>query len=65
MPYGGWLAEEMGLGKTVEVLGLVLAAKPPDTLLAGQKSSDGYVLSRATLVVCAVSLVGGWPQALQ
>jgi hypothetical protein len=59
-PSGGWCCEEMGLGKTIEVLALVLAnpadAVPaPGTLLPNQK-----LRSRATLVVCAVSLVGQW-----
>jgi hypothetical protein len=58
MAYGGWLAEEMGLGKTVEVLGLVLAAPPAASLVSGAAAADGFIVSRATLVVCAVSLVG-------
>ena len=55
-PRGGFLAEEMGLGKTVEILALHLANPPPDTLIAGSQlvGDAGYTLSRATLVVCKV-----------
>ena len=51
-----------GLGKTVEVLALILSAPPPRSLVSGlpHPSSAGRVTSRATLVVCAVSLVGQW-----
>lgn len=54
-------AEEMGLGKTVEVLGLVLSNPAPPLIIPGcLDPTTGKVLSRATLVVCAVSLVGQW-----
>jgi SNF2 family DNA or RNA helicase len=55
---GGILASEMGLGKTVMALGLCLSNPAPNPLpaiLAPVKKA-----SKATLVVCAVSLVGQW-----
>ena len=72
---GGIVAEEMGLGKTVISLALVLLNRPPP--LASPPSAADLatwgeppipatiaplrrVLSRATLVVCPVSLVGQW-----
>ncbi|KAI7843193.1 hypothetical protein COHA_003176 [Chlorella ohadii] len=61
--WGGWCAEEMGLGKTVEVLGLILANPAPPPVQGEpriQKNAQGLIKSRATLVVCAVSLVGQW-----
>ena len=83
LPKGGFLCEEMGLGKTVEVLALVLSNPPPaDWLRRGDPAGltcsspsehnmsppdiPGSVprlaplRSAATLVVCAVSLVGQW-----
>jgi SWI/SNF-related matrix-associated actin-dependent regulator of chromatin subfamily A3 len=53
-------AEEMGLGKTVEVLSLILANRPPASHGVGDKTPLGKIRSGATLVVCAVSLVGQW-----
>lgn len=55
---GGILASEMGLGKTVMALGLVLSNTAPATLPAPR--SPAKVSSKGTLVVCAVSLVGQW-----
>eukprot|EP00658_Telonema_sp_P-2_P078630 TRINITY_DN7411_c0_g1_i2.p1 TRINITY_DN7411_c0_g1~~TRINITY_DN7411_c0_g1_i2.p1 ORF type:complete len:910 (-),score=179.13 TRINITY_DN7411_c0_g1_i2:138-2867(-) len=53
---GGFLCEEMGLGKTVESLALILS-NPYD----GVPPSDARVAAtKATLVVCPVSLVGQW-----
>ncbi len=52
-------AEEMGLGKTVEVLGLILSNPAPASVVSGCTTEDNeLVVTRATLVVCAVSLVG-------
>ncbi|KAG2441423.1 hypothetical protein HYH02_010011 [Chlamydomonas schloesseri] len=59
-PTGGFLAEEMGLGKTVEVMALTLANPPPPSVVAGAVAPCGRIVSRGTLVVCAVSLVGQW-----
>eukprot|EP00658_Telonema_sp_P-2_P038355 TRINITY_DN2753_c0_g2_i3.p1 TRINITY_DN2753_c0_g2~~TRINITY_DN2753_c0_g2_i3.p1 ORF type:complete len:848 (+),score=118.04 TRINITY_DN2753_c0_g2_i3:107-2650(+) len=46
---GGFLCEEMGLGKTVETLGLVLA-----------NPAEPNAAATGTLVICPVSLVGQW-----
>jgi len=63
-PHGGFLCEEMGLGKTVEVMALVLANPAPNPMpkidLEGAK-----LRSRGTLVICPVSLVGQWAAEAQ
>lgn len=48
----------MGLGKTVEVMALILANPAPASVVSGRVLPNGKIASRATLVVCAVSLVG-------
>ncbi|GLC36509.1 hypothetical protein PLESTB_000156300 [Pleodorina starrii] len=62
-PIGGFLAEETGLDKTVEVIALTLANPPPPSVVAGVKLPCGRVASRATLVVCPVTLVERWTQS--
>jgi hypothetical protein len=56
MPAGGFLCEEMGLGKTIEVLALTLAAPPGPAVVSGKILPGGKIESRATLVVRCV----GW-----
>ncbi|KAL4518653.1 hypothetical protein Ndes2437B_g00741 [Nannochloris sp. 'desiccata'] len=59
-PSGGFCCEEMGLGKTVEVLALCLANPAPALPRPGTVLPNRKLHSKATLVVCAVSLVGQW-----
>eukprot|EP00531_Pseudo-nitzschia_arenysensis_P016699 CAMPEP_0116122050 /NCGR_PEP_ID=MMETSP0329-20121206/4012_1 /TAXON_ID=697910 /ORGANISM="Pseudo-nitzschia arenysensis, Strain B593" /LENGTH=1515 /DNA_ID=CAMNT_0003615881 /DNA_START=43 /DNA_END=4590 /DNA_ORIENTATION=+ len=88
---GGFIAEQMGLGKTVISLALILKNPAPEFPLSGSPVSElekddassaraescgwernlyertsaankktGSVISRGTLVICPVSLVGQW-----
>jgi len=59
---GGLLAEEMGLGKTIEVLALALL-NPAPTDLAPERA--GLRRGRATLVVVPPELLGQWLGELQ
>jgi hypothetical protein len=57
-PKGGMLVQEMGLGKTVEMLALIESCPAPETTVAGEEAlttkGETLVLSRGTLVVCKV-----------
>ncbi|CAB9505789.1 regulator of chromatin subfamily A member 3-like 1 [Seminavis robusta] len=82
---GGIIAEEMGLGKTIISLALILSNPAPAVPASGSSIDDldnleddctwdkglysrttegkpkrGHIISRGTLVVCHVSLVGQW-----
>ena len=87
---GGWICEQMGMGKTVISLALILSNPAPELPLSGSKTTDlsktpkpangqafwkpgllspdtnsesqkqRRLLSRGTLVICKVSLVGQW-----
>jgi SNF2 family DNA or RNA helicase len=64
-PKGGFMCLDMGLGKTVCTLALILAQPESPAQAAAVKaeiatSGLGLHHSSATLVVCAVSLVGQW-----
>jgi len=72
---GGFISEEMGLGKTIEILSLIhlnpagnpLELRPPYSNPASSSfsfssfaRSDGRVLTKATLIIAPTSLVGQW-----
>lgn len=59
---GGILAEEMGLGKTVELMALVTNSLPVSRALpiAGAGTVASPVSARGTLIVCPVSLLRQW-----
>ena len=64
---GGLLCDEMGMGKTIEVVALVCAAAPASaaslkaaSLATNEKDAGPLVASRATLIVVPPALVSQW-----
>jgi E3 ubiquitin-protein ligase SHPRH len=52
LPRGGLLCEEMGLGKTVEIIALILAHPSPSTF-----EREGLISSDATLIITPASII--------
>ncbi|GAM88540.1 hypothetical protein ANO11243_065730 [Dothideomycetidae sp. 11243] len=59
-PYGGILADQMGLGKTVTALSLIIHGKTRARSDPTRVSGDRLLQAHTTLVVCPASLVSQW-----
>ena len=63
---GGLLAEEMGLGKTIETLALTLLNPRPKSQLTVQYQREvSKLCTRATLIIAPKALIGQWCAELQ
>jgi SNF2-related domain len=62
---GGFLVDDVGLGKTLAIIALCLLRPAPPDFIAGEsgmlrRMADGRVASRATLVICPAQVVAHW-----
>ncbi|GME86945.1 unnamed protein product [[Candida] boidinii] len=70
-PAKGLLAEEMGLGKTIEVISLIKTNKRKNILSLDQTKIDPYNSERSlfetksTLIICPETIIGQWKQEIQ
>jgi DNA repair protein RAD5 len=55
---GGILADQMGMGKTIEMLSLMVTSKfNPEV---DTRTVEGRILSRANLIICPLSVIQQW-----
>ncbi|GME66961.1 unnamed protein product [[Candida] boidinii] len=70
-PAQGLLAEEMGLGKTIEVISLIKTNMRKNILSLDQTKIDPYNSERSlfetksTLIICPETIIGQWKQEIQ
>ncbi|KAL8874480.1 MAG: hypothetical protein Q9174_000173 [Haloplaca sp. 1 TL-2023] len=62
---GGLLAEEMGLGKTVEIIGLICLHKKQDNTMLDEDGLTALRKCPATLVITPPSILSQWKNELQ
>lgn len=61
---GGGIIDEVGLGKTLQVIGLVLM-RPPKKINYVNENYPNKLCSKATLVICPNQLCGQWKRELK
>ncbi|KAI0593647.1 P-loop containing nucleoside triphosphate hydrolase protein [Biscogniauxia sp. FL1348] len=61
-PDGGILADEMGMGKTLEILGCVVSNPPPDTF---GKPDNLEKRHKATLIIAPASAIKQWESEIK
>jgi SNF2 family DNA or RNA helicase len=62
--YGGGLIDEVGLGKTIQILTLSLL-NPCESTDYVKKEDETHLYSRATLIICPNQLCGQWEREIQ
>ncbi|KAI8910476.1 SNF2 family N-terminal domain-containing protein [Gorgonomyces haynaldii] len=66
---GGILCDEMGVGKTLQMIALILSTLPSQPLTQPKRKDDipgrGIYPSKSTLIVCPLSTVSNWEEQVQ